>query len=343
MKSTMSLARVFALAVLAAGLAPLSARADTTLRYSNWLPANYFFNKHVLMPYFEDIAKATEGRVKVEATPKVVGSVSGQYDVIADGLADVGFILPGYTPGRFLLAEGFELPFLGDEPVSRCSAVWQAYEQFIAATPTFEDVEIMGILCTNAGQIATAKTELKSIDDIKGLKLRTPSPPIAKALELMGAVPINKPASEIYELASGGIIDGAIIPLDSMVDFKLDGPLKQVNVVPGGMVSTIILITFNKASWAEIGEDDRKAILALSGEALGARAGQALQTALAEARGKLEASGVRITEPSAEVVEQIRTLVNPVREDWIAAAKNAGMANPEAMLDFIASIAVKTN
>lgn len=178
---------------------------------------------------------------------------------------------------------------------------------------------------------------------IKGLKLRTPSPPITKALELMGAVPINKPASEIYEPASGGIIDGAIIPLDSMVDFKVDGPLKQVNVIPGGMVSTIILIPFNKAAWERIHEADQQAILALSGEALGARAGVALQVALSEARVKLEASGVRITEPDAEVVEDIRKLVEPVRQDWNEAAKKAGTADPVAMLDFIAGIALETN
>lgn len=320
---------------LLASTATIAAAADVTLRYSNWLPVNYFFNVEVMQPWFADIERVTEGRVVVETTPKVVGTVPGQYDVIADGLADIGFILPGYTPGRFPVVDGLELPFLGDDASKRCPAVWEALQDYIMPTGAFDDVQVMGILCTNAGQIAMADTVVTSVEDLKGKKIRTPAPPVTRALELLEAVPVSKPASEIYELASGGVIDGAIIPLDSMVDFKLDGPLKKVNTVPGGMVSTVILIPMNQSAWSRISEEDQQAILEVSGATLADRAGAALSKAVEASVGTLEDAGVEIIEPEADVIARLQEVMQPVREEWIAAAGEAGMEDPEAMLEFI--------
>lgn len=321
------------------GLSSFDAKAETvTLNYSNWLPPSYFVHQEIVLPWFAEIERVTEGRVKISITPKVVGTVAGQYDVIAEGLADIGMILPGYTPGRFPLAEGLELPFLGDDPVKRCAAAWQTYEKFIKPADTFTEVEVLGLNCTNAGQLAIASRDVNKIDDFRGLKLRTPAPVVTEALDLLGATPINKPASEIYELSSTGVIDGAIIPLDSMVDFKLDTVLKKVTTVPGGMVSTVILYPINKDSWARISETDREAILEVSGAALSKRAGEVLEKQLQTARAALEKSGVAISKPDASFVTALKEKTEPVRQNWIAKAKQAGMQDPTAMLTFFEEI-----
>jgi TRAP-type C4-dicarboxylate transport system substrate-binding protein len=326
------------------GLSTLGAKAeDVTLNYSNWLPATYFVHTEIVLPWFADIERVTEGRVKITITPKAVGTVAGQYDVIAEGLADIGFILPGYTPGRFPLVEGLELPFLGDDPVKRCAAAWQTYEKFIKPAGSFKEVEVLGLNCTNVGQLALASRDVNTIEDLAGLKLRTPAPVVTEALELLGAIPINKPASEIYELASTGVIDGAIIPLDSMIGFKLDTVLKKVKNVPGGMVSTVILYPINKDSWARISEADQKAILAVSGEVLSKRAGEVLAKQLQTATAALEKGGVAITVPDASFVAAIKEKTDPARQNWIAKAKAAGMEDPAAMLSFFEGISGATH
>ena len=85
-------ARILGTAAAAAAVTLLSFganAADITLRYSNWLPAGYHLTDQVMKPWMEDVERVTEGRVKVEILPKVVGTVPGQYDAAADGLADV--------------------------------------------------------------------------------------------------------------------------------------------------------------------------------------------------------------------------------------------------------------
>lgn len=103
--------------------APLTGPAQAesvTLRYSQWLPATYPLQAEIIDPWFEEIARVTEGRVTIVATPKVVGTVAGQYDVLVDGLADVALVVPGYTPGRFPLTEGWSFRSWAMIRASRC-------------------------------------------------------------------------------------------------------------------------------------------------------------------------------------------------------------------------------
>ena len=91
-----------ALCALATGLFTGMANAEpVVIKYSRWLPVGYYLDRDVVIPWLEQFEKVTNGRVKVELTPKGVGTVTGQYDVVADGLADMSFVVTGYTPGRF--------------------------------------------------------------------------------------------------------------------------------------------------------------------------------------------------------------------------------------------------
>lgn len=313
-----------------------AARAQAiTLRYSNWLPPTYAVNTDILYPWIEDVRVATEGRVKIEITPKVVGTVAGQFDVIADGLADLALIVPAYTPGRFPIVDGLEMPFLGDVATTRAPATWRTYEKFIAPLDVFKGVKILSIFSSNAAHIFTSQKELSSLAAFDGAKLRSPSPTVNKVIEALGGVPINKPATETYELAAGGVIDGAIVPPESMTGFKLQGILKRMTYLPGGIANTMLVWGINPEKWAQISEKDQKAILALSGEAMAKRAGDAHQRFSDAAMEKMKAEGLVVLMPDEKATAEIVAAVEPVREGWYEAARAAGLKDPKAMLDFL--------
>lgn len=325
-----------ALAALSTFSGLSGAFAETvTLRYSNWLAASYPLHARAMVPWMQDIEKATEGRVKFDVTPKVVGTVPGQYDVAAQGLADVVLFLPGYQPGRFVLMEGLDLPFSGSDTTKRCPATWRTYEKFIAPKKEFKDVVPLSVYCSTSGQIGTTKTEITSLDSIKGLKIRSPSEATTAALTLLGATPVQKPASELYELLSGGVIDGAIFPLDSMVGFKVDGVLKNVAYMQGGFNSSMVLIGMNPAAWAKIPVVDQKIIMDLSGEALATRVGAMLALSEKEARETMLAGGGKVVDVDSALVKQFAEAVQPVRQSWIEKAKAAGLENPDEMLQYL--------
>lgn len=72
----------------------------------------------------------------------------------------------------------------------------------------------------NPMSIFTTKVPVRKVDDLKGLKIRSPGGMGAALVEAVGAAVTMIPSPEIYTAAATGVIDGAVRPTPSVVDFK---------------------------------------------------------------------------------------------------------------------------
>ncbi|NGN44604.1 TRAP transporter substrate-binding protein [Mesorhizobium sp. CGMCC 1.15528] len=328
---------------LALALATTAAFADTvTIRYSSWLPTTHWLVGGSLVPYLEEIEKVTEGRVKVEILPKVVGTAASQFDVVRDGLADMSWIVAGYTPGRFKLAEMGELPFNGDT-AEISPAFHRAYTKNLAQYDEFKGVEVLAIYAASPGHVATRTRQVSVLEDFKGLKLRSASEVATKSLTLLGAVPILKSSTEAFEMLSTGAIDGSLMIPETVIGTNALDLLKYFTVIPGGFFNTVHLMIINPDKWAEISPEDQKAILAISGEKLARTVGDAYVTQNQLAFDAMKKAGYTIDEVSPDVLARIKGSLKPVETEWVEAAKAKGVADPaSALAEFRADFASAT-
>lgn len=329
-----NLGRSLALALAVSMTLSIQASAqDVEIRYSNWLPNGYFLFDKVIKPWMAEVEKVTEGRVTFKLTPKPVGTVLASYDTVVDGLADASVIVPAYTVGRFIPNDGIELPWLGDNMEKRSVALWNAYENFLAPAGVFKEIKVIAMFPTNTAHIATTGKTIEKIEDLKGLKLRSPTQATTQAMELLGIVPVLKPISEVYEMASGGVIDGVATNADSVVGFKLQDVMKHMVFLDGGLAATTTMIGMNTDTWNRISEKDRQAIDAISGMAFGKVVAAANHSNQEWALGEMEKNGIKVVKASPELMQQIRDVTAPVRTGWIEQAKASGFTNAEAMLE----------
>jgi len=322
--------------MLAAGVAAAQAQ-EVTLRYSNWLPAGYALDVKLMEPWIAAIEQATEGRVKIQKSPKVVGSVASQYDVVADGMADMSLMVLSYAPGRFPLVEGMELPFASDDESRTSPAVWATYEKFLADRDVFPDVVPLAIFQTGVFHVFTTGRDLSLVDNWTGAKIRTSSPSLTRIVELMGGTPVNKPVSEVYELASGRVIDGATTPPDALLGFKLDDVLNTMTFVPGSLGSTTVLVSVNPDAWDRISEADQQAIRKVSGAAVARMSGDLHRKETEAAIAKMQAKGMTVNRMGDAELAKMQERVAPLTAEWLEKAKTAGLENPQEMLDFFRS------
>ena len=86
----------------ALGLSPASAQdKEFNLKFSTWVPPQHPLNPS-LIAWGKDIEKDTNGTVKSTLFPsEQLGKAFDHYDMARDGIADFGYINPGYQPGRF--------------------------------------------------------------------------------------------------------------------------------------------------------------------------------------------------------------------------------------------------
>ncbi|HJN21893.1 MAG TPA: ABC transporter substrate-binding protein, partial [Alphaproteobacteria bacterium] len=104
------------------------AAAETVLRLSNWVPQSHVITRNILAPWAKDVVRVTDGRVRVEMLKTPLGKPPAHYDIARDGLADITIGVHGYTPGRFILTQIAELPFLSDSAEALSVAYWRVHE-----------------------------------------------------------------------------------------------------------------------------------------------------------------------------------------------------------------------
>ncbi len=306
---------------------------NVTLRYSSWLPAAHHVNQNAMYPWFQEIEKVTEGRVKVEILPKVVGTAQSQFDVIRDGLADVSFIVPGYTPGRFPVAEIGELPFLGDDTRILAPAFNRMYRRHMAGLNEFAGVEVMSIYSNGPGHVFTRSRPLKSVDDFKGLKLRATGPVTTELLNMVGAVPILKASNEAFEMLSTGVIDGSLSQSETLKNMKMIDLMKFGTLIPGGIYHATLAVIVNSDTWGRISPQDQQAINAVSHEKLAEAMGLTFYNADADGLETMKATPTLILETaSPDFIEGLKKALSPLDENWIRIAKEKGLADPAAVL-----------
>jgi hypothetical protein len=81
--------------------------------------------------------------------------------------------------------------------------------------------------------VVAPKRPLHSLSVFKGLNLRSNCSGTTQALTLLRAVP--KPATETYELMSAGVLDGTLMPPESILPFKLIDHSAYATVIPGAL------------------------------------------------------------------------------------------------------------
>lgn len=318
--------------LLAAAAFVLPARAETVLSYSMWHPKGYVVNSAVL-PFLDEIAQVTDGRVRVENRAAAVGTPRDQYEVVAEGLVDMSLVVPGYTPGRFPLMEISELPMLSDDASRLAPAIHRIYERHMAEKRGYGDVQVISAFAVAPAQLMTRNREINTLDDLKGQKYYMSNRPVTAAMTALGAAPVTASIADTYSMASNGVIDGMVMPYEPSVTWKLDEFFTNTSTIPGALGQAGMALVVNHDKWNQISEEDRAAIMKIGGEALAQRVGEAVQKGEIASREAMLAKGVTIKEMGLEALtrlsDEVHTVVYP---EWIAKAQKAGLENAAAVL-----------
>ena len=155
---------------------PAFAQAQVTLKLHHFLPPVSNGHAKMLAPWAKTVEQDSGGKIKIDIFPSMqLGGTPPQlYDQARDGVVDIVWTLPGSTAGRFPSTEVFELPFIG---ARRGIVNARASQEFADANLAKEtgDIKLLSYWSHDHGLIHANKA-VQTMDDLKGLKLRSPHP-----------------------------------------------------------------------------------------------------------------------------------------------------------------------
>lgn len=329
-------ARLFKGAVAAAALIAATAqiaRAEV-LTMSSWVPPTHFVHTNFLVPLTEKIADVTDGRVTVTILPAPLASPPQHWELARTGVADITWGNFTYEPERFVSMWFAEFPNAGTKAEAQSRALWQTYEKFLAGNAAYDGVKLLAVGLFGGGQLHHGSKTLTLPADVANQKFRMGGPIQEKLLTALGAVPVAAPATKAYEMLESGVIDGSLHTMESVVNFRLEDVLKHHTVFPNGFYDATFFVAMNGARWDGLSEADRAAIETIIGEELSAAWGRNFDIQNPAGRERLASAGHDIVEASPELIAAVDQIYGTLVADWVTAAKAAGVADPQAMLDF---------
>ncbi len=308
---------------------------EVVLKIHHFLPPQATIQAMVFNPWCEKIGKESGGRIKCQIYPSMqLGGTPPQlFDQAKDGVADIIWTIPTYQAGRFLKSEVFELPFMARNAETGSPALYDFVHR--NAMDEFKGVKLLALHLHDGSLLHFSRKQVKTLEDLKGLKVRGPTRIGAHVLTALGATPVQMPLPQVPESMSKGVIDGAMVPWEGVPPIKLQEIAKYHTDTAAGaprMSNSIFVIAMNEARYNSLPPDLRKVIDANTGLEWSKQIGRVFDSTTEPGK-KLAAAagGVFDTLTPAEYERWVKA-TEGVNKDWVAQT-NAKGGNGEALLN----------
>jgi len=334
-----------AAAATALGVPHLSGLAQqaVTLKFHTFMApmSNVWLTMH--KPWMDKVEKDSGGRIKFEGYPamQLGGTPVQLYDQARDGVVDIVWTLPGNNAGRFPRIEVFELPFIMNNAEATSKAYWEYFQT--QCPDEFKETHVIALHVHGPGMFHSATKQIKSVADLKGMKVRGPTRQVTKMLGSVGATPVGMPLPQIPDALSKGTIDACVIPWEVVPSVKVHELTKfhsEFDNTGGALYTTTFVMAMNQAKYDSLAPDLKKVIDANSGLATSGWLGKTQQGNDAIGRKAAVDRGNTIYQFSAAERAEFMKLSGQIDDEWVADMDKRGFKGA-ALLDSAKALIAK--
>ena len=300
------------------------------LKISHYLAPTHGIEVDFLRPWTEEVKARTNGAVDFEIHPvtSAFGRAERQADQARAGVVDIAFGLSGIPRGRFPHTSLIELPFVVERAEAGSAALWQLYKSGDLGNE-YDDFKVLLLMTHHGGLFHTVNKPVRALEDLRGMRIRSPGPAVNAMLEFLGASPVGMPPAQIYESLERGALDGLATTWDLVAAIRANEVLRHHT--DARLYAAAFYTVMNKRSYETLPEDVRRAIDETTGDAL--------QTKIAgwwdkwDGTGKQDAEkrGHAIVTVDQETRERWRQQLQPMISRYLQDVKAEGVKDPEGL------------
>ena len=310
------------------------AQQVVTLKFHTFMApmSNVWLTMH--KPWMEKVEKDSGGRIKFEGYPamQLGGTPVQLYDQARDGVVDIVWTLPGNTAGRFPRVEVFELPFMMNNAEATSKAYWEYVQT--QAPDEFKETHVIALHVHGPGMFHSANKQIRSVADLRGMKVRGPTRQITKMLGSVGATPVGMPLPAITDALSKGTIDACAIPWEVVPSIKVHELTKfhsEFDNTGAALYTTTFVMAMNTAKYNSLAPDLKRVIDANSGMAASAWLGKTQQSNDPAGRKTAVDRGNTIYQFTAAQRDEFIKLSGNVDDEWVADMDKRGFKGAQLL------------
>ncbi len=238
-----------------------------------------------------------------------------QYKRAVDGIADVTFGLQGYTSTLFPRTLLVELPGLAPDAEVATRMLWGAIEQI---RTEYDRTQVLALWTNDRAVLMTRNKPVRTLEDLQGMKIRTPSKLQGEIIKALGATPVAMPVTRMYNALKTGVVDGLMVASSVIKSFKIGEVARYYTVGP--FAHTAFFLVMNKRAYDKLTPEQRKVVDDTTGLALSLKAAKIYEAAGIAALQKEVSSGQgEMIRLSADEDQRWRAALQGVRDNTVTA------------------------
>jgi TRAP-type C4-dicarboxylate transport system substrate-binding protein len=309
-----------------AGLLVASGISSAALAQTKWdMPTPYpdgNFHTRNVMQFAADVDKATNGSLKIAVHS--AGSLIKHAEIkrsVRQGTTPIGEMLESLSSNEAAVYGLDSVPFL--------ATGYDASRKLYAAQKPYLEKQLAseGLMLLYSvpwpPQGLYAKREIKSVDDLKGLKFRTYNAMIGRIAALAGAIPTQIEVPDLPTAFATGRVDVMITSASTGVDTKSQDYLTHYIDTQAWLPRNIVIV--NKAAFDKLSDAEKKAV----SEAAKAAEERGWKLSVEEMTIKTKAlkdAGIIVLPPSPELKAGLAKIGTAIASEWEKSAGPDGAA-----------------
>ncbi|NWG24043.1 MAG: TRAP transporter substrate-binding protein DctP [Pseudorhodoplanes sp.] len=310
-----------AAAILMAGVQAASAAEVEWKYYTYFAPNDKPTQLH--KAFAEDVAKATNGRLKITvfASGELPYKASDVLRAVATNQVEIGDVALGFVAGDVPELNAFSMPFA-------CTSMEKFYDNAVPAMSGTVEKVMQAKFKTNPvmhwvmppQQLWLAKP-VANIDGLKNLKVRSWNREQAELMRLVGGSGVTITPAEVIPALQRGVVDGAFTAAVPALDWKFYEVTKfgyMMNLTLAHQVAAV-----NQAALDKLPTDLRATFLAKAREWAPKYRAEMIQ-ADKDARKTLAEKGMTLRDATPEEVAKLREITKPIADEWVSKTGDVG-------------------
>ena len=175
-------------------------------------------------------------------------------------MGDLGWIVHGYTPGKFVTTKLAELPGIPGNSEQISTAYQMTYEKYLAAAGEAKGVQVLTNFVHGPGMANTVEPLEDGYRSLDGMKMRVGGGVANMIGTALGVAGVNVPAPAVYETIASGVAEGVFFPAGTLFAFKTAELTKYSYRNEDGMYTTSFGLIMNQDTYDGLSDANRKCI-----------------------------------------------------------------------------------
>jgi TRAP-type C4-dicarboxylate transport system substrate-binding protein len=301
------------------------------LKFCNYFPVPARQSK-ICEEFIKDLEARSGGQLKIRFFPGgTLLTAPKMYDGVVQGIGDIGFSNIGYTFGRFRMTEALDLPVGFPNAWVANHVANDFFREF--KPKEWDKIHMLSMHTSPVNVVLSATKPVNKMEDLKGMTLRGLGI-IAEVVSALGGTPRSIPMPESYEAVQKKVIDGLMIPMETLRAFRLAEVTKYATECwPIGQVYTFYLV-MNKETWNKLPPNIQKIFNEYPFEEKLATAWNEIDI---DGKNLGMVTGLKFIELPREEITKWKKAVEPVLDKYVKSMVTAGYKEKEVreLINFI--------